>query len=175
MSRRVVEVDAARFDAWLAGFEANNPGGAPQRVVGVARFDHVPLAVLLVRRGGYAVALAGAAGLLAHKVGSRHVQSRTAAGGWSQQRFARRRTQQADALVGAVRDHLVRILAGGTPAQGLLTGGDRALVAAVLADPRLAHLSTLPVRAAYDIPDPNRAVLDATLRRGRAVHVTIDE
>ena len=33
---------------------ANNPDG-PQRVAGVARFDHDPLAVVLVRRGGYAV------------------------------------------------------------------------------------------------------------------------
>ena len=31
----------------------------------------------------------------AHKVGTRHVQSRTAAGGWSQQRYARRRANQA--------------------------------------------------------------------------------
>ena len=43
------------------------------------------------RRGGYAVGLASGGGFTASKVGSRHVQSRTAAGGWSQQRFARRR------------------------------------------------------------------------------------
>jgi hypothetical protein len=62
-----------------------------------------PLLVVLVRRGGYAVAVASQAGdLVAHKVGTRHVQSRTAAGGWSQQRYARRRGNQADALVQAV-------------------------------------------------------------------------
>ena len=106
MAQRIVEVAPERLDGWLERFEANNPGGEPQRVVNLERFDHSPLAVLLLRRGGYAVALAAEDGLLAHKVGSRHVQSRTAAGGWSQQRFARRRGNQADALVGAVDDDL---------------------------------------------------------------------
>lgn len=173
--RIVVEVAPERFDAWLARFEANNPGGEPQRVVAVDRFDHAPLAVALVRRGGYAVALAGPDGLLAHKVGSRHVQSRTAAGGWSQQRFARRRGNQADALVGAVQDHLVRILDGQPEPVALLVGGDKALAADVLADPRLTHLTTLPQRAAYAIADPNRAVLDATIATARKVRVTIEE
>mgnify|MGYP003503955898 CR=1 FL=1 len=44
----------ARLDGWLERFHANNPDG-PQRVVSQERFDHDPLAVLLVRRGGYAV------------------------------------------------------------------------------------------------------------------------
>jgi hypothetical protein len=39
----------------------------------------------------------------------------------------------------------------------------------------VATLSTLPQRTAYDIPDPNRSVLDATLLRARKVHVTIEE
>ena len=108
-------------------------------MVNLERFDHSPLAVLLLRRGGYAVALAAEDGLLAHKVGSRHVQSRTAAGGWSQQRFARRRGNQADALVGAVQDHFVRILDGQPAPMALLVGGDKALAAEVLADPRLVH------------------------------------
>lgn len=175
MSTRVVEVDPERLDGWLARFEANNPGGSPQRVVAQDRFDHSPLAVLLIRRGGYAVALVEGVSPVAHKVGSRHVQSRTAAGGWSQQRFARRRGNQADALVGAVQDHFVRILDGKASAAALLVGGDRTLAGDVLADPRLAHLTTLPQRTAYDIADPNRAVMDETLRRCRRVHVTIEE
>ena len=175
MSWRIVEVDPERLDGWLARFEANNPGGVPQRVVGLDRFDHSPLAVVLIRRGGYAVALVDGVSPLAHKVGSRHVQSRTAAGGWSQQRFARRRGNQADALVGAVQDHLVRILSDQPTTTGLLVGGDKALAADILADPRLAHLSALPQRTAYGIGDPNRAVMDETLRLGRKVHVTIEE
>lgn len=175
MSQRVVEVAPERLDAWLDTFEANNPDGTPQRVVALDRFDASPLAVLLIRRGGYAVALASGTTLLAHKVGSRHVQSRTAAGGWSQQRFARRRGNQADALVVAVQDHLVRVLGLGPPPQGLLVGGDKTLAGEVLLDARLAVLTTLPQRTAYGIADPNRAVLDETLRRSRRVHVTIEE
>lgn len=175
MAQRIVEVAPERLDGWLERFEANNPGGEPQRVVNLERFDHSPLAVLLLRRGGYAVALAAEDGLLAHKVGSRHVQSRTAAGGWSQQRFARRRGNQADALVVAVQDHFVRILDGQPAPMALLVGGDKALAAEVLADPRLVHLTTLPSRAAYDIGDPKRSVLDETLRRSRRVRVTIEE
>lgn len=55
--RRVVEVAPARLDGWLERFHANNPEG-PQRIVGQERFDHDPLAVILVRRGGYAVGVA---------------------------------------------------------------------------------------------------------------------
>ncbi|WP_149814689.1 acVLRF1 family peptidyl-tRNA hydrolase [Serinicoccus marinus] len=117
-----------------------------------------PLLVLLVRRGGYAVALVSASGdLVAHKVGTRHVQSRTAAGGWSQQRYARRRGHQADALVEAVVGHTARLLhppspsdrphgarrAAAPPAStdrtlsaldlgGLVLGGDRSLIAGVM-------------------------------------------
>ena len=53
--------------------------------------------LLLVRRGGYGVAVASEGIILAAKTGSKYVQSRTAAGGQSQQRFARRRANQADA------------------------------------------------------------------------------
>ena len=176
MSRRVVEVAPARLEAWLARFEANNPGpDARQRVVSVDRFDSDPLAMVLVRRGGYAVALAGADHLLSHKVGTRYVQSRTAAGGWSQQRFARRRANQADALVGAVAGHLVRILADRPEPAGLVTGGDRRLVADVLTDSRLAYLLDLPTREVPDLPDPNATVLRTALERARAVRVTIEE
>jgi hypothetical protein len=176
---RVVEVAPERLDGWLVRFAANNPGPeAPQRVVGQDRFDHLPLAVVLVRRGGYAVGLAdrvgGATAYTASKVGTRHVQSRTAAGGWSQQRFARRRGNQADELVRAVRDHAVRLLDGVRP-RGLVVGGDRALVADVLDDPRLAALRGLPLRELYDLADPRRAVLEDALRRGRAVRVTVEE
>ena len=173
MTQRVVEVAPARLDGWLERFAANNPDG-PQRVAGVARFDHDPLAVVLVRRGGYAVGVAAGDRLTAHKVGSRYVQSRTAAGGWSQQRFARRRANQADGLVGAAVEHAVRLLTGVRPA-GVVLGGDKALVASLLEDPRLAGIRDLPRRELYDLPDPRLDVLEKALERGRAVRVTIEE
>ena len=138
------------------------------------RFDHDPLGLVLVRRGGYAVGLAEAGRLTAHKVGTRYVQSRTAAGGWSQQRFARRRGNQADELARTAAEHAHRILPPGTPA-GLVLGGDRALAAQVLRDPRLDHLAELPRRELYDLPDPRLAVLEEAVRRGRAVRVAITD
>lgn len=176
VSQRVVEVSPGRLGEWLARFAANNPEPEPaQRVVSLDRFEADPLAVLLLRRGGYAVGLASGRSLIAHKVGTRYVQSRTAAGGWSQQRFARRRSNQADALVRAVAGHLVRLLDGEPPAAGLVAGGDRMLVAQVLEDPRLAHLTVLPRRDLVEVPDPRLAVLEDAVTRARAVRVTIDE
>ncbi|GAA5163244.1 acVLRF1 family peptidyl-tRNA hydrolase [Ornithinimicrobium tianjinense] len=139
------------------------------------------LLVVLVRRGGYAVAVAAATGeLVAHKVGTRHVQGRTAAGGWSQQRYARRRANQADELVGAVVGHASRVLGEGEaavgPVGGLLLGGDRTLVAEVLdelASGPLTPLHGIPRRELWDLPDPRRAVLDDAVRRGRAVLVEV--
>lgn len=139
------------------------------------------LLVVLLRRGGYAVAVAAPDGrLAAHKVGTRHVQSRTAAGGWSQQRYARRRSNQADALVEAVAGHAARVLGEGEattgPVGGLVLGGDRSLAAAVLeelATGPLARLHGLPRRELPDLPDPRRAVLDDAVARGRAVEVEV--
>ncbi|MFN8084642.1 MAG: acVLRF1 family peptidyl-tRNA hydrolase [Dermatophilaceae bacterium] len=172
---RTVEVAPERFEIWLERFTANNPDG-PQRIESVERFDHTPVVVVLVRRGGYAVAVVVDGRMVVHKVGSRHVQSRTAAGGWSQQRFARRRANQADALVEAVAEHLARIMAESPAAPaGVVAGGDKALVRELLADRRLASLAALPRRELFDIPDPGRAVLEEAVRRGRAVRVCMTD
>ncbi len=180
MPRRVVEVAPDRYAAWRSRFDSANPGPeAAQRVEMVERFDHDPLVVVLVRRGGYAVGLARGGRLGVHKVGSRYVQSRTAAGGWSQQRFARRRANQADALVRSVAEQVVRVLPDGMrsvgPLGGLVLGGDRTLCAEVLTDARLAWLAELPRRELYDLGDPRLDQLRRAVERGSAIRVTIGE
>lgn len=195
-STRVVEVAPERIARWVTGFGERHDGVEARRVddrvasvvggdgatAAFEWFPYEPLGVVLVRRGGYAVALAHAGALTLHKVGTRHVQSRTAAGGWSQHRFARRRDNQADALVEAVAGHALRVLLGGDESPrtgargipaGLVVGGDRTLAAAVLAMPSLRALAGLPRRELYDMGDPRRTVLDDALRRGRAVRITI--
>ncbi len=179
------EVAPERFDAWLAHRTLEHPEAqvttdGPVTIVrwddGGARcerFEHDRLGLVLIRRGGYAVGLARSGALEVAKVGRRHIQNRTAAGGWSQQRFARRRENQADALVDAVAGHVERLLvrgAGGIP-DALVTGGDRTLVAAVLGDPRCRALADRPRRELPDLPDPDAKVLTQALRRGRAVWV----
>lgn len=174
MAERLVEVAPDRLTAWLDRFTANNPGPDPaQRVVAVDRFDHDPLALLLLRRGGYAVGLVAGGSLVAHKTGTRYVQSRTKAGGWSQQRYARRRGNQADELVDAAAGHLARILTDRVPAQALVIGGDRQFVADALR--ALPEVAGLPRRELFDLPDPRLDVLRTALERARAVRVTIEE
>jgi len=148
----------------------------PSDVEGLAGWATPPthLALILVRRGGYAVGVGHGPELVAHKVGTRYVQSRTAAGGWSQHRFARRRDNQADALVISVVDHARRVVLP-SPADGLVVGGDKVLVRGVLADPRLARLAQLPRRELFDLPDPKLIVLKQALRRARAVLISLAE
>ena len=80
--------------------------------------------------------------VVASKVGQRHVQGRTKAGGQSQQRFARRRDNQARQAYEAAAEHAHRILVleSRAPVTALVCGGDRAAVDQVLADPRLRRL-----------------------------------
>ena len=114
--------------------------------------------ILLVRKGGFAVARLSDDQLSEHKIGQRHVQGRTKAGGQSQQRFARRRDNQARAAYDAAADHAARILTGRLEA--LVTGGDRSAVDAVLDDPRLSAVAARRTDLWLDTPDPKRAVLD---------------
>lgn len=138
------------------------------------------LALALVRRGGYAVGLAEGPRLARHRCGTRYVQSRTAAGGWSQQRFARRRSNQADALLVTVAERLRTLLVAEQHAPrpaGLVVGGDRALTARLLElltqDAVTRDLPDLPRRELPDLPDPRLEVLRTALRRGRAVRVRV--
>jgi Actinobacteria/chloroflexi VLRF1 release factor len=133
-------------------------------------------AVLLVRRGRWAVGVFDGADLVASKVDARLVQGRTAAGGWSQQRFARRRANQADAVVSHAADTAARVLLPhvGTVA-ALFAGGDRGLVDDVLADQRLRPLAALRREPALQVAEPTRAVLLSTPAMFRAVDVRIIE
>jgi hypothetical protein len=167
---------------WSIGpLEPNDPAGT-DAPTGAGQLDElggwasppVAIALILVRRGGYGVGLGQGPELISHKVGTRYVQSRTAAGGWSQHRFARRRDNQADALVVSVIEHARRVVLA-SPAGALVVGGDRSLVHDVLADPRLARLTRLPRRELFDLPDPKLAVLKQALRRGRAVRILVRE
>jgi len=185
---RDLEVAPERVERWVAGFHERHGIGPAEwsgaRLVRVAGADgatavaeyfrYDPLGVVLVRRGGYAVGLAQEGRFVATKVGTRHVQSRTAAGGWSQQRFARRRSNQADALADAVAQHVVSLVLPGAPV-GVVVGGDRQLVSHVLSDVRLRALAGLPRRELFDLPDPRRDVLERSLQRGRAVRIHLTE
>jgi Actinobacteria/chloroflexi VLRF1 release factor len=176
-----LHVEAA--DGATASFEAPFPplpdGWAADDPV--ARFiDHAlrprVLGVLLVRLGGYAVGVFDGDELVASKVGSRQVHGRSAAGGWSQQRFARRREGQVKVALDAailtaaavLRPHASRL-------DAVVTGGDRVALRTVLADPRLSALQPKVSARILDVPDPKLRVLRASLPACRAVKVTVAE
>jgi hypothetical protein len=125
--------------------------------------------VLLVRKGGFAIARLDGTNVREHKIGQRHVQGRSKAGGQSQQRFARRRDNQARQAYEAAAEHAMRILGGGT--MPIVTGGDHAAVDEVLADPRLRHLTSVDPWLA--VPDPRRAVLDRAIADATSVRIDV--
>lgn len=119
--------------------------------------------ILLVRKGGFAVARLHGTTLVEHKIGQRHVQGRTKAGGQSQQRFARRRDNQARQAYEAAADYAQRILGPGP----LVVGGDHGAITEVLGeDPRI-------VGEFLTVPDPKRAVLDQAIRDACALRITV--
>jgi hypothetical protein len=126
--------------------------------------------VLLVRKGGFAVARLSGDEVMESKVGQRHVQGRTKAGGQSQQRFARRRDNQARAAYEAAADHAVRLVAD-VPV--LVTGGDHAAVTAVLTDPRLQRAGAGVVGDFLSVPDPRRSVLEAAIADACSVRMSV--
>ena len=126
--------------------------------------------VLLVRKGGFAVATVTGGRITGSKVGQRHVQGRTKAGGQSQQRFARRRDNQAREAYQAAADHAARILPG---VAALVCGGDRQAVEQVLVDSRLRSLAELRVEPWLAVADPRRAVLEQAVTDGGSVAITV--
>jgi hypothetical protein len=130
--------------------------------------------LLLVRKGGFAVARLDAERVVESKVGRRHVQGRTKAGGQSQQRFARRRDNQARQAYEAAAEHAHRILvAAGEELAALVCGGDRTAVDAVLADDRMTGVARLRTARWLAVPDPRRAVLEQAVRDGSAAELVI--
>ena len=188
MSARTVSVPAARLSRWIDGFAERHGGSTEQLADGVLQLEGTdgaaatitPLypvgvtnasefaaavqriprtGVILIRRGGFAAVIVEDATVVASDIGKRHVQGRTAAGGWSQQRFARRRDKQVHELVEAAADYAARVIVPALPVDYLATGGDKSLVEGVLADTRLRPLTALPRGPHIDVPDPRRDVV----------------
>jgi hypothetical protein len=201
---RFVSVAPARLERWLAGFterhgvtsydvtpsrllasaedgslaEIDVPFGPLEDLTPAGLVAHVladrRLGVLLVRRGGYGAGVFVGGELVDSKVGSRHVQGTTKAGGWSQQRFARRRDNQAREAFAAATEVAVRILA---PAKldVLVCGGDRKAIDTVLEDPRLKDLVPLVRPPFLGVADPRQKVLEQAGADALAVRIQLTD
>ena len=169
--------------------EAGEPGGGEARLAAEAVAAHArrprTVGVLLVRLGGYAAGVfTGYPPALADaKTGSRLVHGRSAAGGWSQHRFARRREKQASealqAAAGAAADVFGRQGARGGRAgetlDAVVLGGDKRAMAELRQDPRLAPYLAIATDRFLTVPDPKRAVLEGTPRLFLAVRIRLTE
>ena len=169
-------VGPAAADAGGAAAAAGSPGEIAGLIAAHARMPRA-VGVLLVRLGGYAAGVfTGYPPALADaKVGSRLVHGRSAAGGWSQQRFARRREKQASEALDAAADTAVAVFGRGPRLDAVVLGGDKRAVAELRGDPRLAPYLALATERFLTVPDPKRAVLEGTPRLFTAVRVRITE
>lgn len=195
---RWVELGPDRLKRWLDGFYQRHDGAteeglrliaangdtallhAPPGVGEVADIDAFIEAVgkprriglLLARSNAVAIGVADGNELIGSKVERYYVQGRTAAGGWSQQRYARRRDNQASAAVKDAVDIVVRVL---LPYAATLTtlvcGGDRPTIDAILADRRLESLAALRHDRLLEVPEPRHAVLVEALTAAQAVRI----
>jgi hypothetical protein len=148
------------------------------RLIAVHSAADRTVGVLLVRLGGYAAGVFSGAPprLEASKVGSRLVHGRSAAGGWSQHRFARRREKQAATALEAAADTAVAVFGPHLrKLDAVVLGGDRRTVAGLRGDPRLAPYFDRAVERFLTVPDPRLAVLRETPRMFRSVRIWISD
>ncbi len=203
---RLVNVPWVRVEGWIERYDARHPetrwAVAPEIVTarsadgttaelpvpvtplgditlqGFLAHLHRPwqLGIVLVRRGGFAVAALVGDEVVESKVGQRHVQGRTKAGGWSQQRFARRRDNQARAAFDAAAGYVQQLLLPRAARLDLLgTGGDRAAVDTVFEARGLEPLAAIPRQWLGAMPDPRRRVLDAAVAQLRSLSIEIHD
>jgi Actinobacteria/chloroflexi VLRF1 release factor len=177
------QVDVAAADGMTASIPV--PFGplvtSPEQQVGLRVDDlirHLVLpriiGLLLVRLGGYSVGIARAGVVLTSSTGSRLVHGRSAAGGQSQQRFARRREGQARVALRAAADAAARVLLPrAAELDAVVVGGDSAALRILAADPRLTALLERAEPRVLNIAEPRRAVLDDAARRARCVEVQL--
>ena len=130
-----------------------------ERLVSLASQER-RMALVLVRRGGYAVGVAAGGTLLAHKAGTTSARSR---GG-----------DPGVAVAGRAAQEAARILSGQS-FEYLATGGDKPLVEAVLAAPALRAVAKRPRLAALPVADPTSAVLHKAAADFCAIRVRISD
>jgi hypothetical protein len=135
--------------------------------------------VLLVRLGGYAAGVfAGSPPRLVNsKTGSRPVHGRSAAGGWSQQRFARRRENQAATALRAAADAAAEVFGryGPDRLDAVVLGGDKRTAAGLADDARLERYLAKASGRFLTVPDPRLAVLRDIPRAFLATRIRLTE
>lgn len=132
--------------------------------------------LLLVRLGGHSVGVAVDGVVSVSRTDRRQVHGRSAAGGWSQHRFARRRAGQArEALRTAAADAVEVLVPRLSTLDAVVLGGDQRALDTLRADSRLAGVFALARPRVLDVPEPRRTVLDDAAERARAAEIVVRE
>jgi hypothetical protein len=163
------EPTAAAGDEVMAAAGAIVAHAVAERTVGV----------LLVRLGGYAAGVftGSPPQLVSSKTGSRLVHGRSAAGGWSQRRFARRRENQAATALRAAADAAAGIFGryGPDGLDAVVLGGDRRSAAGLREDARLEKYLAKATERFLVVPDPRLAVLRGSPAAFQAVRIRLTQ
>lgn len=134
------------------------------------------IGAVLVRRGGFAVGIFDGDSLVNSKTGSGYVQGRTKAGGWSQQRYARRRSNQAQQLYDKASATVETILLPVVDdLVSVVGGGDRTGITAALEPAQLRPIRDLLLPTVYPTDDPRRRVLEAFPSQFLAVEIELND
>jgi hypothetical protein len=167
-----------RADPSEQGATGQEARAAAEAIAAHAAADRT-VGVLLVRLGGYAVGVfSGVPPRLGpSKTGRRLVHGRSAAGGWSQHRFARRRENQAAVALGAAADAAAGIFGpyGGDGLDAVVLGGDKRSIAGLRDDARLAPYLNRATDRFLTVPDPSPAVLRDIPHTYQAVRIRLTE
>ena len=132
------------------------------------------IGLLLVRLGGHSVGLARAGSVVVSRTDRRLVHGRNAAGGWSQQRFARRRAGQArQALRAAAGDALDVLGPRLSEVDAVVLGGDRRALDELREDVRLAPIFARAEPRVLDVSEPRRSVLEDAAERAISVEIVV--
>jgi hypothetical protein len=119
--------------------------------------------VLLLRRGGYGVAVYEGDKVVLSKVGSRYVHGRNRKGGSSSGRFARRREEQTQSLIDKTCEVVrQRLEPYEKPIHHFMLGGDRLLVQAFRERCTFfKRFTPIVMERHLDLPDPSHKMLIA--------------
>ncbi|MDX8149463.1 acVLRF1 family peptidyl-tRNA hydrolase [Lentzea sp. BCCO 10_0061] len=199
---RAVEVEPERIEGWIARF-ADRHGAAEIRVTeaeveitatdgatatfptrgGTSVLEVIEklaeprrIGLVLVRLGGHSIGVAFGGRVEVSTTDRKQVHGRIRAGGWSQQRFARRREGQARVALQAAADDVARVLVPRLPElDSVVLGGDWQALDVLRNDRRLSDVFRKAEARVLDVPEPRRAVLDEAAQRARCVEIVIQD